>query len=255
MKSTIDTLRALREEAKSLRGRLAPPGFYRLCAAELESARSVFFDDPLIYRMQQDVLPFLYDDYGHGVEHAKKVAIEAAAIVLSEVGKADPERARRLGKLALLAGLLHDICRLEPEHAARGAEVAHLILQDYPLPAEDKAAVVRAIGCHEAFTPCPGAPEPDPDADLLAGALYDADKFRWGPDNFVTTLWEICDYQEWPLEEVVRRFPEGVERIRQVADTFRTSVGQSCGPEFIEQGLAMSQTLYRQLRDAAGGRA
>ena len=248
----IEDLRALREEAKSLRGRLATPGFYRLCAAELETARTMFFDDPLIYRMQQDVLPFLYDDYGHGVEHAKKVAIEAAAIVLSEVGKAAPERARRLAKLALLAGLLHDICRLEPEHAARGAEVAHLILQDYPLSAEDKSAVVRSVGCHEAFVPCPGTP--DPDEDLLAGALYDADKFRWGPDNFVTTLWEICDYQEWPLDEVVRRFPEGVERIRQVADTFRTGIGQACGPEFIEQGLELGQALYLLLRNVAGGR-
>jgi hypothetical protein len=248
----IETLRTIREEAKSLRSRLTPPGFYRLCAAELETARSMFFDDPLVHRMQQDVLPFLYDDYGHGVEHAKKVAIEAAAIVLSEVGKADPERARRLAKLALLAGLLHDICRLEPEHATRGAELAHLILQDYPLSAEDKAAVVRAVGCHEAFALCPGTP--DPDADLLTGALYDADKFRWGPDNFVTTLWEICDYQEWPLDEVVRRFPEGVERIRQVADTFRTGVGQAYGPEFIEQGLELGQALYLLLRDAAGGR-
>jgi hypothetical protein len=248
-----DPLRAIRDEAKSLRARLSTPGFYRLCAAQIETARSVFFDDPLVYRMQQDVLPFLYDDYGHGVAHAKKVAIEAAAIVLAEAGKADPERARRLAKLALLAGLLHDICRLEPEHALRGAEVAHLILQDYPLPPEDKAAVVQAVGCHEAFAPCPGSA--DPDADLLAGALYDADKFRWGPDNFVTTLWEICDYQEWPLDEVVRRFPEGVERIGQVADTFRTGIGQACGPEFIEQGLELGQALYRLLQDLASRRA
>lgn len=249
----IDPLRSIRDQAKALRARLAPPGFYRICAAQLETARGAFFDDPLAYRMQQDVLPFLYDDYGHGVEHAKKVAIEAAAIVLVEAGKADPERSRRLARLALLAGLLHDICRLEPEHAARGAEVAHLILQDYPLAAEDKAAVVRAVACHEAFALCDETP--DPDADLLAGALYDADKFRWGPDNFVTTLWEICDYLEWPLDEVARRFPEGVERIRQVADTFRTGVGRTFGPEFIEQGLVLGQDLYLLLQAAGGRRA
>jgi len=247
-----DELRAIREQAKALRSRLATPGFYRQFAAEIETAREIFFDDPLIYRMQQDVLPFLYDDYGHGVEHAKKVAIEGAAIVLAEVGKTDPERARRLAKLALLAGLLHDICRLEPDHALRGAEVAQIILQDYPLGAEDKAAVVRAVGCHEAFAACGGAP--DPDSDLLAGALYDADKFRWGPDNFVTTLWELCDYLEWPLEEIVRRFPEGVERIRQVSDTFRTGIGQAFGPEFIEQGMDMGRDLYLLLRDAAARR-
>jgi len=245
-----DPLRAIRDEAKSLRGRLGLPGFYRMCAAQLESARGMFFDDPLVYRMQQDVIPFLYDDYGHGVEHSKKVAIEAAAIVLFERGKEDPDRARTLAKLALLSGLLHDVCRLEPDHAARGAEVAQIILHDYPLPEEDKAAVIRAVGCHEAFARCPETR--DPDAELLAGALYDADKFRWGPDNFVTTLWEICDYLEWPLDEVVRRFPEGVERIRQVTDTFRTGIGQACGPEFIEQGLELGQTLYRLLRDAAG---
>ena len=249
----IETLKDLRRQARRMASLQPIPAFYMDCAVELQFAWDMFFDHPLILRLQEDCLPFLYDDYGHGVEHAKKVAIEAAAIVIAEAGPTDPERARRLAKLALLAGLLHDICRLEADHAARGAEVAQIILQDYPLPAADKAAVVRAVACHEAFTALPASP--DQDADLLAGALYDADKFRWGPDNFGTTLWEICDYQEWPLDEVARRFPEGVERIRQVAGTFRTATGRACGPEFIDLGLGLAQDLYRLLRDAAAARA
>lgn len=244
-----DPLRAIKEEAKALRARLEAPSFYRLCAAELNMSRSAFFDDPLTLRLQEDVIPFLYDEYGHGVEHAKKVAIEAAAIILVEAGKAEPQRARGLARLAQLAGLLHDVCRLEPDHAARGAAMSAVILQDYPLSAEEKGLIFRAIATHEAFAPLPA--DVDPDARLLAGALYDADKFRWGPDNFVTTLWEICDYLEWPVEEVVRRFPEGVNRIRLVADTFRTGVGQTFGPEFIDLGLSLGKALYQRLLEAA----
>jgi hypothetical protein len=245
-----DPLRAMKDEAKSLRARLETPSFYRLCAQELGAARTFFFDDPLCLRLQEDVIPLLFDEYGHGVEHSKKVAIEAAAIVLTEIGKNDPRHARRLSRLALLAGLLHDVCRLEPQHAARGAEMADVILQDYPLPSADKRRIFLAVASHEAFTP--GLDSADPDALLLSGALYDADKFRWGPDNFVTTLWEICDYLEWPLSEVIRRFPEGVARIQEVASTFRTGVGQSFGPEFIELGLSLGKSLYQKLLTEAG---
>jgi len=48
------------------------------------------------------------------------------------------EQARRLSLLAMLAGLLHDTCRLEGDHATRGADLALLILRDYPLTDEGK---------------------------------------------------------------------------------------------------------------------
>lgn len=237
----------MKSEAKAMAAELSPPGFYADCARELEYARSTFFDHPLLTRLQADIIPFLYDDYGHGIEHAKKVAIEGGAIVLAQMRQGDLPRARHLALMAHIAGLLHDICRLDEDHAQRGAEMSATILTDYPLEPEDKERIAFAIADHEAFRQ--RRPTADPEAELLSGALYDADKFRWGPDNFSTTLWEMCDYNEVPLTEILARFPEGMEKISQVSATFRTSMGKAYGPEFIEIGLDLGDRVHRRLEE------
>ncbi|WP_028586907.1 hypothetical protein [Desulfocurvus vexinensis] len=242
-------LARMKTEARAMVARQEMPGFYTQCARELDYSRSTFFDNPLLVRLQEDVIPFLYDDYGHGIDHAKKVAIEAGAIVLAEMRQGDIARARHLALLAHLAGLLHDICRLEDDHAARGAELSTSILADYPLAPEDLARVAFAISDHEAFTT--RRDTADPEAALLSGALYDADKFRWGPDNFSTTLWEMCDYNEVPVADILRRFPAGVAKIREVAGTFRTATGRTFGPRFIELGLALGEELHAKLQALA----
>ncbi|MDY7000217.1 MAG: hypothetical protein SVS15_00360, partial [Thermodesulfobacteriota bacterium] len=223
-----ETLRRIKKEAGAMPAGLELPSFYRVCAHELESSQKNFAEHPMLARLREDVIPFLRDNYGHGMEHAEKVAVEAGAIVLAESRRENVDTARYLALLAQISGLLHDVCRLEPDHAAKGAEMARTILHDYPLSAEDKEEICFAIASHEAFQP---PPKPmDTDAELLSGALYDADKFRWGPDNFTTTLWEICDHQEWSLSEIVERFPDGVEKIKEIASTFRTGPGKKYGP-------------------------
>ena len=238
-------LQQLKNEAKDIKVQKRPK-FYDHFAPELAYARETFFDNPLILRCAEDVLPFLYDNFGHGVEHCKTVAIEAGTIVFAEAYSTDLKMGRHLVVLAQLAGLLHDTCRLERDHAQQGAELSMKILQDYPLADSDKAMIFFAIRNHEAFRHVDTAP--DFKTELLSGALYDADKFRWGPDNFVTTLWEICDYEEWTLDKIVSRFPQGMEFIQSIADTFRTQTGQLYGPEFIETGLEMGNTLYRRMK-------
>ena len=240
-----EPLKRIKEEAGALTTGLELPGFYRVCAHELESSQKNFAEHPMLGRLREDVIPFLRDNYGHGMEHAKKVAVEAGAIVLVESRRKDVEAANYLALLAQVSGLLHDVCRLEPDHAAKGAEMAQTILHDYPLSVEDKEKISFAIASHEAFQPLQNSM--DVEAELLSGALYDADKFRWGPDNFTTTLWEICDHQEWSLSEIVERFPEGVEKIKEIASTFRTGTGKKHGPEFIELGLALGQRIYKLL--------
>lgn len=225
------------------------PKFYDTMQAELAFAKDTFFSQPLVIRCREDVLPFLYDDFGHGIEHAKKVAIEACALVLHDALPYGLDTARRLGLLAMLAGLLHDSCRLEEDHATHGAELAQFILQDYPLEDEEKNIVYQAIFSHEAFSsPVTFA---DPHAQLVADALYDADKFRWGPDNFNTTLWEICNYQEWTLEQILEKFPAGLEMIVSISNTFRTNSGKIYGPEFIELGLVMGKKIYQIIQQYA----
>ncbi len=240
-----EALKRIKEEAGAMLDGLELPGFYRVCSRELEFSQKNFAGHPMLARLKEDVLPFLRDNYGHGVEHARKVSVEAGAIVLVECRRKEAEAARYLALLAQLSGLLHDVCRLETDHAAKGAQMARIILHDYPLSAKDKEKISFAIAGHEAFQPL--LDPVDEDAELLSGALYDADKFRWGPDNFTTTLWEIRDHQEWPLSEIVKRFPDGIKKIREIASTFRTETGKKYGPEFIELGLALGQRIYKRL--------
>jgi len=238
-------LHHLKLEAKELKSQNLPQ-FYDHYAPELGHARETFFDHPLIQRCREDAIPFLHDDYGHGIEHSKNVAIEAGALVLAETAGWDVTLSRHLMLLSQIAGLLHDTCRLEPEHARQGASLSYKILQDYPFSEQDKDMIALAIANHEAFKP--HLPAQDPAAQLLSNALYDGDKFRWGPDNFVTTLWEICDYEDWPMEKILDRFPQGLEIIESISETFRTPTGQIYGPEFISCGVHMGQYLYRRMK-------
>ena len=241
-----ETLVRMKRETKALLKRRALPGFYNECARELQCARTTFFDHPLIHRLREDVIPFLYDDYGYGVEHAKKVAMEGSAIVLHQSLNIDPPLARHHALLTQMAGLLHDICRLEDDHAAHGAEMAEILLADYPLGPTDIKRIAFAIRDHETVgKPCETE---DSVARLMADAIYDAEKFRWGPDNFSTTLWKICDYNETPVAEIVRRFPEGIAKIQETPPTFRTPLGRTYGPKFIELGLDVGHDLHELLK-------
>lgn len=239
----------MKKEAQAMARELPTPGFYRDYAPEVSMARELFFEHPLMNRLQEDALPFLYDEYGHGIQHAKKVAIDAAALVLVEASDRSPEKLRRLTLLAGICGVLHDSCRLEDDHARRGAELARTVLSGYPLSPGELDLAARSIACHEAFSDW--TPPEDGDERILAGCLYDADKFRWGPDNFSTTLWEICDYEDWTLEEVLERFPGGMDITRRVAGTFRTDTGCKYGPELIELGLDMGKTIQARLSELA----
>lgn len=240
----------LKKEAKAMASAMPVPVFYRDLDTQIEFARDMFFDHPLVIRLQEDVLPFLYDEYAHGVYHSKKVAIEAGAIILKEGEEMDPDRIRELVLLAQFCGLLHDSCRLDTEHALRGAETSRVILKNYPLSERSKDLIAEAIARHEAFKPEQPI-ENDPELELLSGALYDADKFRWGPDNFSTTLWEICDYEDWTIDEITEKFPKGLEIIKSIESTFRTETGRQYGPEMIAQGISIGSAIYEKLTELA----
>jgi uncharacterized protein len=71
------------------------------------------------------------------------------------------------------AAWLHDVCKMQKDHAKRGAEEAERLLQTSDFPAEKVIAVVNAISQHEGMTRPPGAPPLQP---LEAAVLWDADK-------------------------------------------------------------------------------
>ncbi|TRZ91691.1 hypothetical protein D4R89_02490, partial [bacterium] len=165
------------------------PRFYIERAHEVALSRELFADEPMSAAglrivAQRDACP------GHGLIHVEKVAVDSGALVLIEEGGKVPDaRVRRLVFLAHLAGIFHDICRTEREHAARGAEEVKKLLPSFSLRNGECADITHAIRNHEAFRPYGN--RSGCASQLLSDALYDADKFRWGPDNFTETLWAM----------------------------------------------------------------
>lgn len=186
---------------------------------------------------------------GHGRSHGEKVAVDAGSLILIEAkGAFAPEDRERLVLCSHLAGLLHDIRREEPDHARAGARAAGVILDGVPLDGKARLWICDAIANHEAFRPprILAAPE----GQLLSDALYDADKFRWGPDNFTETLWAMASFRETPLAAVLPRFLQGLDGIARIRATFRTDEGKRYGPDFIDRGLEIGRRLYEALAAA-----
>lgn len=241
-----NVLSEFKREARKIARSLGRPTFYEVCAADYDHSHEHFFDNPVIFRLREDVIPFLYDDYGHGIEHSKNVAIDAGAIVLAETRSVDRDSVRRMVLLAQVAGLLHDICRLDADHAQHSADTSRKLLAPYPLDDADRDIIAQAISLHETVG---SPPVSDPAGQVVADALYDADAFRWGPDHFVTALWEICDYQEWPMNAIIGRLPAAMERASAKAAGFRTATGRAFGPEIVERGLVVGRHMYALLRE------
>lgn len=243
----------LKRRARDLAVSRAQSAFSLECAEELTHAGDIFFDHPLLLRLQNDALGYLNEACGLGVEHGKRVAMDAAALVLAEPCGIAVDDRRRLAVLAEMAGLLHDALRHEEDHAERGADLCLRILRGYSISPEERLWIAAAVAGHEEGGPQPEHnPEP---ARLLAGAVHDADVFRFGPDIFVTTLWELCECDEWPLERIAGCFPQGVTRARTLADSFRTEGGRRYGPQLLAEGLSLAEEYERMLGQALAATA
>lgn len=242
-------------EAQELSRRLAseiePPRFYQDKQDEHEESRRAFESDPAVGRALA-IVEERGDVLGHGLSHVRKVAVDAGALVLIEMDRgACEEEKRRALLLAHLAGVLHDIRREQPEHAQRGADEAEIILEDFDLEERERAAIVQAIRNHEAFKPA--VPLDDPSLQLISDALYDADKFRWGPDNFTETVWLMVAPFKVPLAALLGHFDTSLEGIVRIKDTFRTPTGREYGPDFIARGLQIGERLHSELSQKHGG--
>ncbi len=183
------------------------------------------------------------DGIGHGIGHGKKVAIDAGAISLVEYAPfRKRSEVRRIVLLAHVAGALHDIRRLEKDHAQVSAEEAALLLPRFDLADREVEAITGAIRNHEAFREAETLA--DPLAQFLSDALYDADKFRWGPDNFTEMLWDMMEYRKASLDALLTRFLRGMEGIKRIRETFRTQTGKIYGPDFIDRGIEIGMKFY-----------
>jgi hypothetical protein len=238
----------LMNESRCIASRYELPEFYRRFKPALAISRRIFFDNPLLIHCRELVTPQYLGDFGHGLEHAIKVSVDAGSIVLLEGEKYFTVQAEleRAVVLVQLAGILHDLKRMEHSHASAGAKAAREILYNFPLSPSEINCIAEAIANHEAFS------EPQTcetlKGQLVADALYDADKFRWGPDNFTHTVWYMMNYQQVGIAELFDRFPWGVDGILKIKDTFRTNIGVQYGPEIIDLGVKIGKEIYQYLQ-------
>jgi hypothetical protein len=234
---------------KEIAADVGTPQFYLDHRRKVERSQRLF-DQSQMVRDCLGIVGGYGDCYGHGFTHIRKVALDAGAIILIEVDSAslmvDPDRLVLLGHLA---GLLHDVKRREKDHARQGAQEAAKILVDFDLEEKECSAVTSAIANHEAFQP--QDPLDDPADQLISDALYDADKFRWGPDNFTETLWAMLAARSVPLSKVFPRFLSGLDGIGRIRETFRTTTGKTYGPDFIDRGLKIGKRFYLEMTQSA----
>lgn len=236
------------ELARTIAIEVGQPLFCSERRAEISLSEEFFSTE----QMSQDILKIVASRknfLGHGPLHVRKVAIDSGAIILSEkTENMDEKIVRRLVLLGHIAGLLHDICRGEKNHALRGAEEASRVLAAYPLDSKERLAITVAIQNHEAFRDY--RTDISPVVRLLSDSLYDADKFRWGPDNFTETIWAMTASHAIPLGNLMLKFPAGMKGVAMIRDSFRTVTGKRYGPDFIDRGLEIGRRLHAKLTGA-----
>lgn len=235
----------LRKRARQIVSHYPAPDFYQDHSFANELSRKYFDTHPVIAELLEFVSKNIEEDFGHGLEHSIKVALEAGSLMIIEnklAGYSDDQSSRRV-IIVQCAGLLHDIQRKKKNHAILGADYARKVLKIYPLNPDEVEDIYRAIRNHEAF-------KSTVEADTLEGALvsdclYDADKFRWGPDNFTDTVWAMATFFKIPVSKFMALYPKGMERLSKIKNTFRTRTGKKYGPQFIDIGLAVGDELFK----------
>ena len=238
----------LRERARQIVTTFPPPDFYQDQSRAYKFSKRFLESNPTIKNLHGFVADHLEDNFGHGLQHAVKVTIDAGALLFIEgqdAGYGKSLLERRM-KVVQCAGLLHDIKRKKKEHAKLGAALAREILKNYPLTTDEIEDVCRAIHNHEAFKK--EIPITTSKGALVSDCLYDADKFRWGPDNFTDTLWDMIAFYDPPLSKFMARYPQGMEGLEKIKTTFRTQTGKKYGPRFIDLGLAIGERLYEVIK-------
>jgi hypothetical protein len=243
----------LRREAQRIASRHGLPRFYLQFKAPLALARKIYFNHPLMKFARRQIRSRLQEHLGHGLYHSMRVSIDSATLIYVEIesNHLDSAQAQRLMLLGQLAGLMHDICREQQNHAVMGAREAERILINYPLAEEEQRCICCAIENHEAFTPAIACNPPW--SQVVSDCLYDADKFRWGPDNFTHTLWHMVAHQHLSTRELIERFPWGMSGLTRIQETFRSSAGRTYGPEIIDTGIEIGKEIYRYLLQNFGG--
>jgi hypothetical protein len=238
------TYAPIRKRALQIVSRYPSPDFYQDHCLSNQLSRQYFETSPSTVQLRTFVASKLEDDFGHGLEHAVKVAMDAGALMIIEnklVGSSNEVINRRV-VIVQCAALLHDIKRKQENHAARGAAYARKVLKTYPFDTDEIEDICLAIRNHEAFKNT--VKSNTLQGTLVSDCLYDADKFRWGPDNFSDTVWTMASFFKIPVVKFMGLYPGGMETVAKIRHTFRTDTGKKYGPQFIDIGLAIGEELF-----------
>ena len=246
--SEMDTTiyQKLKDTAVALAQTLPAPTFYGKHARAIQDAEETLKADELV-RKCREYLNESELECAHGVCHCEAVARDAGALILVEA----PARGIRGPELdllfiaAIIAGLLHDIKRRENDHALLGSIEAGRLLSSIGMDCKYRVYITDAIKNHEAFKETYNSD--DHAGRLVSDALYDADKFRWGPENFTTTLWLMVEAHNTLPKTLHETFQEKMKGVEKIKETFRTETGKRYGPEFIDQGIRIGNVVYDEL--------
>lgn len=234
----------IRNQALKIASGYPTAEFYRDFLKQVEFSSRFFYSDPVVCKLRKFVTQKIDNDFGHGMDHADKVALDAGSLMAIEGERndyPDPFLTHRV-RMAQCSGLLHDIKRKHKKHAKEGAMYAGKVLAAYPFSADDVVDICAAIENHEAFGEA--SESKTREGALLSGCLYDSDKFRWGPDNFTHTVWDMVSYANIPIKKFVGLYPKGISFLGKIKDTFRTPTGKKYGPQFIDIGLSIGKELH-----------
>jgi hypothetical protein len=234
----------IRSRARQIAGSLPVPDFYIHHAEANRLSLRLLDQNPEMTRLEKMVSDHFKDNFGHGFKHSRKVTLDAGALMIIEGREAGyrEKTVHRSVMLAHMAGMLHDVKRKEKDHAVAGADFSRKVLGDFALSEQERNDISNAIRNHEAFKK--GIPIKNPGGVLVDGCLYDADKFRWGPDNFTDTVWDMVSFHNPPLSEFIKHYPKGMLGIERIKKTFRTATGKLYGPQFIDLGIVIGSRLY-----------
>ncbi len=246
--AAADCYPKLQRLARQIARKQRPPLFYADHAPTLRYSCRVFHLHPSV-RAVRAVVSGGGEAAGHGFRHARAVALEGGAVVAIECSGRDIpcSEVEELMALAQVAGLLHDCHRDEAHHDLLGAAEARRILALLSFSKREIACVATAIANHLAFQ------EPqclrDSTMGLVSDALYDADKFRWGPENFTQTLWAMLAARKIPPERLHSSYRQQLDKIAEIKNTFRSETGKTYGPDFIDLGLAIGREVFKALEE------
>jgi len=248
---TGDVYTPLRAKASEIAASQGAPSFYRIFKREISESLQLLRENVILRQCIRHI-DLVQEGMGHGYEHSKAVAVDAGALVRIEAKRMviPEEITEKLIVTAHISGLLHDIKRGSEDHAVAGSEEAKKILVCSGIDSRFKRYIAVAIRNHEAFKTV--VPPEDEYGGLVSNALYDADKFRWGQENFTRTVWDMLEFGNVPPEDFLENYNKGIDYIKRIKETFRTPTGKRYGPEIIDMGLQIGEVIYSELKESLG---